>query len=147
MASSSNEKQVPTALLDKVKETRARDLKRQAQEARRQEMFEQQQSDFSREELNELEHLLDGETSQNFFASLPKGSIKKTSLRRQRKRKKYIKKYSDVDRMRADLESGLITCLDFTEFRKVYKVGFYDKIFIRISSFRPKKVHFTARSL
>ena len=120
MACSSNQKQVPTAFLDRLKETKARDLKRQTQEQRRQEMYEQQKSDFSREELNELENLLDGQTSENFFASLPKGSMKKTSLRRQRKRKKYVKKYSDVERMKADLESGLLNCLDFTDFRKVY---------------------------
>ena len=120
MASSSNQKQVPTALLDRLKETKARDLKRQSQEQKRQEMYEQQKSELSREELNELENLLDGQTSENYFASLPKGSMKKTSVRRQRKRKKYVKKYADVDRMKADLESGLIVCLDFTDFRKVY---------------------------
>ena len=71
---STNEPPIPTALIQREKEVREWHQKRQAQEEKRQQMYEDEKSDFSRQEINELEELLaSGTKSENCFASMPKG--------------------------------------------------------------------------
>merc|ERR1712168_202978 len=123
MMQSTNEPPIPTALIQREKEVRERHQKRHEQEEKRQQMYEDEKSDFSRQEINELEELLaNGVKSENCFASMPKGSLPKKNVRR-RNRKKYVKRYTDVDSLLRDLNSGLIKNLDFTEFRLCYNLS------------------------
>lgn len=119
MIKSTNEPPIPTALIQREKEVREWHQKRQAQEEKRQQMYEDEKSDFSRQEINELEELLaSGTKSENCFASMPKGSLQKKNVRR-RNRKKYVKRYTDLNSLLRDLNNGLIKNLDFTEFRYI----------------------------
>merc|ERR1712242_503297 len=110
MIKSTNEPPIPTALIQREKEVREWHQKRQAQEEKRQQMYEDEKSDFSRQEINKLEELLaSGTKSENCFASMPKGSLQK----------KNVQRYTDLNSLLRDLNNGLIKNLDFTEFRYI----------------------------
>lgn len=148
MQNSTNQQCVPTALLEREKETEERMRKRKEQEEKRQQLYEQEKNEPTRSEINELEELFERDTikCENRFAAMPKGYCKisktlkrklkfrslKTKTSRRRNRKKYVKKYTDLDTMILDLKSGVVKNVDFSDFRNAFA-------FQRLPNFNPSR--------
>ena len=75
MANSTNQQCFPTALLEREKETEERARKREKQEEKRLELYEQEKYELNYREINELEELLERDSTkgENQFAIMPKG--------------------------------------------------------------------------